>query len=125
MPRLLDALAANAAYAFIAVGIVWLAVAVLADSALMLWPVIACVAGGIQLKLWPSGRLTWAWAISSAVMGFLLSAYQVYAWLGFLGGAFSSLATASMVGFLVLAIAHVFLFYAGTAKPKTAKSTSS
>jgi hypothetical protein len=125
MPKLLDALAANAAYAFVAVGVVWLAVAILASSALILWPVIACVAGGVLLKLWPSGRLTWAWAISSATMGFLLAVYQVYAWAGFLGGAFSSFAAASLVAFLALAIAHVFLFYAGMARPKVPKSASS
>jgi hypothetical protein len=121
MPKILDALVTNAAYAFIVVGVAWLVVAILAGSSLILWPVVACVAGGLQLKLWPSGRLTWAWAISSAAMGFTLSAYLVYAWSGFLGGAFSSLAAGALVGFLVLAIAHVFLFYAGVAKPKLAK----
>ncbi len=119
MPRILDALVTNAPYAFIAVGVVWVAVAVLAGSAMVLWPVVACLAAGIQLKMWPGRRLTWAWAVSTAAMGLLLSAYQVYAWLGFLGGAFSTLASASLVGFIVLAAAHVVLFYAGTAKPRS------
>jgi len=124
MPRILDSIAANAAYAFVAVGVIWLVVAFLTGSALVLWPVVACVAGGAQLKLWPSRRLTWAWVVSSAVMGFLLSVYQVYAWLSFLGGAFSSLAAASSIGFALLAVAHLFLFYAGTAKPSAAESAA-
>ncbi len=118
MPRVLDLLVANAAYAFIAVGVVWIGVAVLTGSAFVLWPVVACLAGGALLKARPSRRLTWAWVVATAVMGFLLAAYQVYAWLGFLGGAFSTLAGGATVGFAVLAVVHVFLFYAATAKPK-------
>lgn len=117
MPKFLDVLVDNASTAFIAMGVVWLAIAVLSDAALILWPVLACIAGGIMLKQWPAGRFTWAWAVASASMGFLLSAYQVYAWLSFVGGAFSALATGLAVGFAVLAVGHVFLFYAGTAKP--------
>ncbi len=118
MPRILDLLIANAAYAFVAAGVIWIAVAVLTGSAFVLWPVVACFAGGALLKMRPSRRLTWAWVVATAVMGLLLSAYQVYAWLGFLGGAFSALAGAATVGFAVLAVVHVFLFYAATAKPK-------
>ncbi len=118
MPRVLDALVSNASYAFIAVGVGWAAVAVIAGSTLVLWPVVACLAGGVQLRMWPGRRLTWAWAVSTAVMGFLLAAYLVYAWLGFLGGAFSNLAAAALVAFVVLAAAHVVLFYAGSAKPR-------
>jgi hypothetical protein len=123
MPKILDSLIANAAYFFIAVGVIWLAVAVLADSTLILWPVVACIAGGIMMREWPSRRLTWAWCISTAVMGFLLSAYQVYAWLSFLGGAFSTFAAASTVGFGLFAVVHIFLFFAGISKPTTAKPT--
>ena len=122
MPKFLDTLVANAAYLFIAVGVIWLAVAILADSPLVLWPVVACIAGGIMLRQWPSGRLTWAWCVATAVMGLLLSAYQVYAWLSFLGGAFSSVAGASTVGFILLAILNVLLLYACTAKPAAAKA---
>jgi hypothetical protein len=125
MSRILDPLVANAAYAFIAVGVVWLAVAILAGSALILWPVVACVAGGVMLKQWPGQRITWAWVISASAMGFLLSAYQVYAWMSFLGGAFSGLAAASLAGFAVLALVHLFLFYLGTAKPGVAEAISS
>jgi len=124
MPKFLDTLVANVAYAFIAAGVIWLAVAVLAGSSLILWPVVACIAAGIMLREWPSGRLTWSWAVATAVMGFLLSAYQVYAWLSFLGGAFSTLAVVSVIGFAVFAILHVFLFYAATSKPTTAKAAT-
>jgi len=98
-----------------------LVVAVLASSALILWPVVACIAGGVMLRELPSKKLTWAWVVATAVMGFLLSAYQVYAWLAFIGGAFSTLAAASTVGFLILAVVHVLLFYAAVAKPGPAK----
>jgi hypothetical protein len=124
MPKILDRLVANAAYAFIAVGVIWLAVAILAGSALVLWPVVACFAGGIMLREWPSGRLTWPWAIATTVMGFLLAAYQVYAWLSFLGGAFSTLAAASIIGFVVLALLQVFLFYAVTTKQSSVKAAA-
>jgi hypothetical protein len=123
MPRFLEVLVANAAYFFIAVGVVWLAVAVLAGSALILWPVVACIAAGLMLREWPSGRLTWAWVVATAAMGFILSAYQVYAWLSFLGGAFSNLAAASTAGFAVLAVVHLLLIYAGTSRPGAAKAT--
>jgi len=122
MSRVLDPMVANAGYAFIGVGVVWLAIAFLAGSALILWPVIACVAGGILLKEWPALRITWAWVVSAAAMGFLLSAYQVYAWTAFLGGAFSTLAAASLAGFAVLALVHLVLLYLGTAKPSAAKA---
>ena len=124
MPKLLDTLVANAAYAFIAAGVIWLAVAVLGNSSLILWPVVACIAAGVMLREWPSGRLTWSWAVATAVLGFLLSAYQVYAWLSFFGGAFTTVAVASVVGFAVFAISHVFLFYAATSKPGIAKAAA-
>jgi len=123
MPKFLDTLVANASYAFIAAGVIWLAVAALGDSSLILWPVVACIAAGIMLREWPAGRLTWSWAVATAVMGFLLSAYIVYTWLSFLGGAFSTGAVASVVGFAVFAVAHAFLFYATAFKPSAAKAT--
>jgi len=124
MPKFLDTLVTNAAYAFVVVGVIWLAIAFLAGSSLILWPALACIAGGIMLRELPSGRLTWPWVVATAVMGFLLSAYQVYAWLSFLGGAFSTLAAASVVGFAVFAVAHVFLFYAATTKPGAVKTVA-
>jgi len=119
MPRLFEPLVSNAPYFFIAVGVVWLAVAFVAASALLLWPVVACIAGGLMMRQIPSHRFTWAWVVASASMGFLICAYQVYAWAGFLGGVFSGVAAEAFVGFAVLALVHVFLFYAGTAKPST------
>lgn len=121
MPDLLGALRANSAYAFLAVGVVWLAVAVVAGSFLILWPTIACIASGVMLKVRPGRRFTWAWVVSSAVFGFVLSAYQVYAWAPFLAGAFSSLAGGALAGFAVLAVVHLFLFYAGVSNPKPVK----
>jgi hypothetical protein len=121
MPKFPDTLVANAAYAFIGVGVIWLAIAVLSDSSLILWPVAACLAGGIMLREWPSGRLTWSWAVATAVMGFLLSAYQVYAWLSFLGGTFTTLAVVSVISFAIFAMVHVFLFYAATSKQSVAR----
>lgn len=122
MSSLLGALRSNSAYAFFAVGIFWLAVAVLAGSTLILWPVAACLLGGVLLKVWPGGRLTWAWALSTAALGFLVAAYQVYAWLPYLGGAFSSTAAEAAAVFAVLALLHAFLFYAGYRPPATAPS---
>jgi hypothetical protein len=124
MSALLGTLRGNSAYVFIAVGVLWLAVAVAAGSALILWPVFACVLGGVLLKMWPTGRLTWAWTISTAVFGFLLAAYQVYAWLPFLGGTFSGIAAVASVVFFVFALLHAFLFYAGAypVKPEAEKS---
>ena len=113
MPSLFGALRANASYAFFGVGVVWLAVAALAGSALTLWPVVAFLVSGYLLRARPAGRFTWAWVISSAVLGFLLSAYQVYAWFPFLGGAFSTLALATLGGFGVFAVVHLLLFYIG------------
>jgi hypothetical protein len=124
MPKFLDTLVSNIAYAFIVVGVIWLVISILSDSSLILWPVVACIAAGIMLREWPSGRLTWSWGVATAVMGFLLSAYQVYAWLSFLGGAFSTLAVVSVIGFAVFAIVHVFLFYAVTSRPGVAKAAA-
>ncbi len=113
MPDILGMLRTNSSYAFLVVGVVWLAVAVLASSVLILWPVAACIVSGLALRMWPGGRFTWAWTVSSAVLGFLLSAYQVYAWAPFLGGTFSVTAAVTLVGFAVFAVVHLLLFYTG------------
>ncbi len=113
MSSVLGALRAKASYAFFAVGLVWLALAVLAGSALTLWPVVAFLVGGYMLRTMPGRRLTWAWVVSSAVLGLLLSAYQVYAWAPFLEGAFSTVAIVSIVGFAIFAVVHAVLFYVG------------
>ncbi len=113
MPSVLGTLRANSSYAFFGVGVVWLAVAVLAGSALTLWPVVAFMVSGYTLRIMPGRRFTWAWVVSSAVLGLLLSAYQVYAWVPFLEGAFSTLAVVSLVGFTIFAVVHAVLFYVG------------
>ncbi len=123
MPPVLSLLRANSAYAFVAVGVAWLAVAVFAASALILWPVIACFVSGVALKMWPGQRFTWAWVLSTAVLGLLISAYQVYAWAPFVGGSFSTVAAASLVGFAIFALVHLFLFYAGFKPPAPAPAS--
>ena len=120
MSALLGKLKDNSAYAFVGVGVLWLAVAVAAGSWLILWPVVACVLGGVFLKMWPTRRITWAWAVSAAALGFLLAAYQVYAWVPFLGGTFSGVASVASAVFLVFALMHAFLFYAGVAPARPA-----
>ncbi|MDG7007127.1 MAG: hypothetical protein JRN06_02650 [Nitrososphaerota archaeon] len=124
MSALLGTLRGNSAYMFIAAGALWLAVAVAAGSALILWPVVACVLGGVFLRMWPARRLTWAWATSAAVLGFLLAAYQVYAWLPFLGGSFSGVAAVATAVFAVFAVLHLFLFYLGARPVKPAAEQS-
>lgn len=121
MPKILDRIRDFSAYAFVAIGLVWLAIAFLAGSALLLWPVVACVVGGVLLRLRSGGRLTFAWACSAAVLGLILSGYQVYQWMPFLGGAFNNLATESLGGFAVLALVHLVLLYAAATRPKAAK----
>ena len=118
----MGAVRANSAYAFFAVGVFWLAVAVLGGSPLVLWPVVACVFGGVLLKVWPGRRLTWAWAVSTVGMGLLLAAYQVYAWLPYLGGTFSSVASEAAAVFAVLAVLQVVLVYAGLGPMKRASA---
>ncbi len=113
MPKVLDILKANAAYEFVVVGVVWLAVAYLDRSILILWPVVTCVTAGLLLKFRPAGRLTWAWTTSSAALGLLLSGYQAYVAAPLLAGTFSSIAAISFTGFTVFAIIHLFLLYAG------------
>ncbi|MDG6988406.1 MAG: hypothetical protein JRN21_03675 [Nitrososphaerota archaeon] len=117
MPDLGALIRGYAPYFFIAMGVVWLVVAVIGASVLAAWPVVACFAGGALLKLRPDARLTFAWAVSTAAMGLVFSAYEVYAWYPLLGGAFSSVAAVPVAGFAVFAVAHVFLFYAGVARP--------
>jgi hypothetical protein len=121
MPKVLDRIRDFSAYAFIAVGLVWLAIAFFAGSVLTLWPVVACVVGGVLLRLRPGGRLTWAWAGSAAILGLILSGYQVYEWAPFIGGTYGTLAATSLGGFAVLALAHLVLLYAGATSPKAAK----
>jgi hypothetical protein len=111
------------AYAFILAGVAWLAVAVLAGSALILWPTGVCIVSGLALRMRPEGRLTWAWVMSSAVLGFLIAAYQLYAWSSYLGGTFSTLAASAFAGFAVFAVVHALLFVVA-AKPASSDMTA-
>jgi len=113
MPKVLAFFKARAAYAFIAVAAVWLGIAFLVGSLLVLWPVLTCAGSGILLKKWPGQRLTWAWATSTAVLGLLLSAYQASVAAPLVTGTFSSIAAISLAGFTVFALVHIFLLYAG------------
>jgi hypothetical protein len=117
MPRVSGALRSNAAYGFIAVGAVWAAVAFATRSYLVLWPVLTCILSGVFLRMRPGGRLTWAWSASSAVLGLLLSGYQVYVAAPLVQGTFTSIASLSLVGFSLFALVHVLLLYAGTSAP--------
>jgi hypothetical protein len=121
MSRILNPLRGYAAYAFLAVGIVWVVVAYNTGSYLVLWPVITCFASGILLRLRPGERLTWAWASSTAVLGFLLSGYQAYVASSLVGGALSSVATISVGAFSVFAVVHLLLLYAGNSSKSEPK----
>jgi hypothetical protein len=113
MSRILNPLRDYVAYAFLAVGVGWLVVAYNTSSYLVLWPVITCFIGGILLRLRPGERLTWAWASSTAVLGFLLAGYQAYVASFLVGGALSSVASISAGAFSVFAAVHLLLLYAG------------
>lgn len=114
MSVILDPLRSYVAYAFLAVGVGWVVVAFLTGSYLVLWPVITCFMSGVLLRLRPEDRLTWAWASSSAVLGFLLSGYQVYVASFLVGGALSSVASISAAAFAVFAVVHLLLLYTGS-----------
>ncbi|MDA4124137.1 MAG: hypothetical protein OK438_01610 [Thaumarchaeota archaeon] len=111
MSRILDALRVNVAYAFLAVGVVWLTVAYL-SSWFVLWPVFTCLVAGILLRVRPTTRLTWAWATASAVLGLLLSGYAAYANVPLVGGPFSTIAELSLAGFGAFAVVHFLILYA-------------
>lgn len=113
MSRVLGPLRDYAAYGFIIVGIIWVVVAYIVGSLLVLWPVATCLAGGVLLRLRPGERLTWAWVSSAAVLGFLLSGYQAYVATSLIGGALSSVASLSAGAFAVFAVSHLVLLYAG------------
>ncbi|MDG6985976.1 MAG: hypothetical protein JRM73_04430 [Nitrososphaerota archaeon] len=125
MSSTFGALKSNAPYLFIMVGLIWAAIGVLTGAIFTGWPVAACIAAGVLVKFRPGKRLTWAWAVSTAVLGFIISLYQLYAWSPFLGGAFSSLAGEALAGFAVFALVHVFLGYVGSASLAPVKSETS
>lgn len=113
MSRVLDPLRENAAYVFLAVGVVWVVVAYVVGSLFVLWPVVTCFAAGVLLRLRPGERLTWAWVSATAALGFLLSGYQAYVASSLVGSALSSVAAISAGAFSVFAVVHLLLFYLG------------
>ena len=124
MSSVFGVLKGNAPYFFIAVGVAWGALGAFIGSFLVAWPVVACVAAGVLMRQMPGHRLTWAWAIATAALGFIASIYQVYAWAPLVGGAFSTLAWASIAGFAAFAAVHVLLLYVGGAAEPVRSETS-
>ncbi|HME19342.1 MAG TPA: hypothetical protein VKF15_06390 [Nitrososphaerales archaeon] len=120
MPSFLNTIRSRADYAFIAVAVVWLAFALYEWSVLLLWPVVALAAGGAMLRLRPGKKVTWAWTISAAVMGLVVAIYQVYLAVPLLQSAFSMVAGASLVVFVVIGGAHVVLAYTAASVNKPA-----
>jgi hypothetical protein len=108
-----DILKSNLAYEFIVVGVVWAIAAVGLGLVLVLWPVLTCLAAGLLLMFLPSGRITWPWATSSAILGFLVSAYQAYVAIPLVSSAFSLVATETLAGFAFFALVHLVLLYSG------------
>lgn len=113
MPKVSDILRSNLAYEFIAVGVVWAVIAAGLSLALVLWPALTCLAAGLLLKFLPSERITWSWAVSSAVLGLLVSAYQAYVAVPFVSGTFSMVAAETLAGFALFALVHLTLLYSG------------
>ena len=113
MPKVFDILKSNLPYEFIAVGVAWTVVAVGLGLALVLWPALTCYVAGLLLKFVPSQRITWPWANSSAVLGLLVSAYQVYVAVPFVSSTFSLVGTETLVGFVVFSLVHLALLYFG------------
>lgn len=122
LPRVSDILRSNLAYEFMVVGVVWTAIAIGLGLAIVLWPALTCFVAGLLLKLQPAGRLTWPWATSSAALGLLVSGYQAYVAVLFVGGTFSSVAGETLAAFLIFALVHLVLLYTGYSP--AAKSTS-
>ena len=113
LPKVFDILRSNLAYEFMAVGVVWAAIAVLLGLTIVLWPALTCVVAGLLLRFQPLGRLTWSWANSAAVLGFFVCGYQVYLAFGYVGGVFSMVAIETLAAFAVFAILHLVLLYTG------------
>jgi len=113
MSSALGALRRNVRYAFLLMGVVWLAIAAYVGSLLLLWPVVALLVGGALLMTRPGWRLTWAWVISAAFLGMLLSLYQAYVAASLVTGAFATVAGGSLALFALLFVVHIVLAYFG------------
>lgn len=113
MSKVSGILKSNLPYEFVVVGVAWTVVAVGLGLAQVLWPALTCYVAGLLLKFVPSERITWPWAISSAVLGLLISAYQVYVAIPFVSSTFSLVGTETLVGFVVFTLVHLALLYFG------------
>ena len=111
MPKVSGILKSNLAYEFMAVGIAWIVVALGLSLVLVLWPALTCLVAGLLIRFLPSTRITWPWATSSSVLGFLVSAYQAFLAAPFVGGTFSSVGVETLAGFGLFAFIHVVLLY--------------
>ena len=109
----LELIEEKAPYVYGVMGAIWLVLAVYVGSALLLWPVAALAAGGALMLYFPLNRVTQAWKLASAFMGFVLSGYQAYVAVPLLTGEFSMIAAASLVVFVVFCLAHIVVAYAG------------
>ena len=110
--RLIEPARRNLAYLFAGAGVLWLGVVFVTLSPLVLWPAVVCIVSCVLLKLWPEEKFSGAWVTSSALLGFVLSAYQTYQAANHITGAFAFVAPFSLVLFLLFALFHLFLIYA-------------
>lgn len=101
------------AYSNFALAALWAVVAAVTSSSLVVWPVFLFAVSGVLLMLRPADRFTWAWSMSSVTLGLLLSAYQAFVAITLIRTAFYMVAAVSLVLFLVFAIAHLVVLYAG------------
>ena len=124
----IETVRARSAYAYILAGVAWLAVATVAGSLLILWPVVACLVSGALLTFRPNEKFTWSWVLATAVLGLLLAAYQVYSWTQFVSGYFTIVAGEAIAVFLALGVFHGLLLYLESsmksAKPEQQQKTS-
>ncbi len=118
---LLETLKKNLPYLFALAGAAWAAVLYDTSSVLILWPVIASFVSAGLLLVFKEKTLTEAWTSASALLGFLLAAFQAYAAVGLLSGAFTTVATESLVAFVLFAALHLFILYAVLSKSKPAE----
>jgi hypothetical protein len=118
MQALSSAIKGNLAYLFVGAGVVWLVLTYVTGSLLLLWPVLVCVVSGILIKAAPGAKITPAWAGASALMGIVLSAYQAYAATSLVVGQFATIATASLIGFVIFGLGHLYLLVASRSGEK-------
>ena len=113
LPNLLDIVRSNLAYGFLVVGVIWAAIAGVLGFGFLLWPAVTCLAAGVLLKVWSSGRITWPWSVSAAALGFFVSGYQVCVAIPLVIGVFSTVAFETLVIFTIFALVHLVLLYTG------------